>query len=372
MRVHFLLVVTLLLLIAGCTGSPSRPTEPVVANGPPPVGARDLQLSSIGQPALDVAIVVFDQGLANKTSDARVYPTVRKAESLLLPIRLSQALQESGAWGVVRVVHSAETSLALVLETEILRADGADLHLSVQVKTAANVVLMQKEYRDTAEPVDYPVKPGSDPFDDIYYAIANDLRTAVSALSAGEKATLQKLALMRFAADLSPSAFSRFLAREADSYALRSYPADGDPMLRRLDRLRRQDDLFVDSVDQRYRDLYEEVRESYALWREYSFELQRFGQSYRSSAAERKRTGRRGSYAAMQQVYTSFRKVKIQEEDLGDIVDGFAGDSLETVLEVDDGVFRLSGSVDERYEEWRRILGRIYDLETGELDPTAP
>jgi hypothetical protein len=69
----------------------------------------------------------------------------------------------------------------------------------------------------------------------------------------------------------------------------------------------------------------------------------------------------------MQQSYASFRKVKIQEEDFGALVKGFAGESLETVLEVDDGVVRLSGSVEERYREWRGILARIYDLETGAL-----
>ena len=69
----------------------------------------------------------------------------------------------------------------------------------------------------------------------------------------------------------------------------------------------------------------------------------------------------------MSQVYASYRKVKIQEEDLRDLVQGFGGDALETVLEVDDGVFRLSGSVDDRYREWQSILARINSLETGDL-----
>ena len=107
------------------------------------------------------------------------------------------------------------------------------------------------------------------------------------------------------------------------------------------------------------------MAQSYALWREYAFELQRYGQSYRAGAAERKSTARRGSYAAMQQVYAIYRKVKIQEQDLRGLVEGFGGESLETVLEVDDGIVRLRGSVARRYEEWRRILARIYALESG-------
>ncbi|GAB5414121.1 MAG: hypothetical protein Cons2KO_17240 [Congregibacter sp.] len=360
------------LLVSACSTQPDSTAKPIAVGGPEPVGQVELQLGGFAQPALDIAVLVFDQGLGRQSSDARVYPTVRKAESLLLPVRLAQTLQDSAAWGVVRVVHNSDVYMALSLETEILRADGADLHLATTLRSAAGQVLLQREYRDVASETDYPVTLGSDPFDDIYRAIANDVRDAVAALEAGQRRNLERLALMRFAASLSPSAFSRFVVQQGDRYELQSFPADNDPMLRRLDRLRRQDDLFVDAVDQRYRELYEEVRESYALWREFSFELQRFGDEYRASAAERKRTARRGSYAAMQQVYASFRKVKIQEEDLGDIVDGFAGESLETVLEVDDGVVRLSGSVEERYAEWRRILGRIVTLETGELDPSAP
>ena len=67
----------------------------------------------------------------------------------------------------------------------------------------------------------------------------------------------------------------------------------------------------------------------------------------------------------MQQVYASYRKVKIQEQDLRGLVEGFGGESLETVLEVDDGIVRLRGSVARRYDEWRRILARIYGLESG-------
>ena len=136
-------------------------------------------------------------------------------------------------------------------------------------------------------------------------------------------------------------------------------------MLLRLSRVRRQDDLFIDAVDEQYADLRGEVEDSYALWREYNYELQRFGDDYRTSASERKSTARRGSFAAMQQVYASYRKVKIQEEDLRELVKGFSGESLETVLEVDDGVFRLSGSVQDRYAQWRKILTRINALETG-------
>jgi hypothetical protein len=375
------MVQRLALLIAGvflqaCTSGSSLPAAPTVPESATPL-VGDVSLRYADMPAaraplpLDIAIAVFDQGLQDPREGERVFPTVRKAESILLPVTLAAVLEESGAWGAVRVVHASDVHLPLLLDGKILRADGAELELEISLRGADGRRLFAKTYRDEATPADYPVAPGGEPFADIYRAISNDLLTLAATLDNKRRQTLTRLALMRFAADLSPASFERFLERSDEGfYALRSYPADDDPMFGRLARLRRQDDLFIDTVDEQYSDLGRQVAESYALWREYSFELQRFGDDYRASAADRKSSARRGSFANMQQVYASFRKVKIQEEDLRELVKGFSGESLETVLEVDDGVFRLSGSVQDRYDEWRKIVTRIYELETGAIEPS--
>jgi hypothetical protein len=160
--------------------------------------------------------------------------------------------------------------------------------------------------------------------------------------------------------------FERFIGSDDDGHlTLNGFPAADDPMLARLQRLRRQDDLFVDAADEQYSDLLDTVGESYNLWRAYAYELETYGASYRASAAGRRSDARRGSFAAMQQVYATFRKVKLQEEDLNDLVAGFGGEALETVMTTDDGVYRLSGSVESRYDQWREILSQIYSLETG-------
>ncbi|EED33136.1 conserved hypothetical protein [gamma proteobacterium NOR5-3] len=368
MRLSLLGVVCMSMwLLQACSsnrGVPEAPPEPEPRA--PAVGTVELQRAAPSSWPLDVGIAVFDQGLDNRNQGARVFPTVRKAESLLIPVTLSSFLEESGAWGAVRVVHSNEVFMPLIVDGEILRADGAVLELQLHFRAADGSLLLERIYRDEAQDSDYPVKPGEEPFEDIYKAISNDLLSITKSLNDERRRTLQRLTLMRFAAELSPATFDRFVTTGGDDrYALASFPADGDPMLQRLSRVRRQDDLFIDAVDEQYADLRGEVEDSYALWREYNYELQRFGDDYRTTAAERKSTARRGTYAAMQQVYASYRKVKIQEEDLRELVKGFSGESLETVLEVDDGVFRLSGSVQDRYAQWRQILTRINALETG-------
>lgn len=386
-----LIAAMLLALCSACTSIPSQQsstgsgastssgTDSDASNDKPrsntvPVGRVEAEVFSASEGTLDVGIVVFDEGLANNNGD--LFPTVRKAESLIFPTVLAEYLTDSNAFGVVRVVPSSSVNTPLQVQAQIVTADGQELELAVKLIDAGNRVLLTRNYRDIAASEDYPVSRGDEPFSDLYKSIANDLGRTIQGIDADSRQRLERLAAARFAAEIAPEAFSRFLAPSKaqgtgeTAYELVSFPAEGDPMLRRLQRMQRQDALFVDTADEQYRELYSEVRDSYNLWREYSFELERFGEQYREEAAGRKSTARRGSFAAMQQSYASFRKVKIQEEDLSDLVNGFTGESLETVLRVDDGVFRLQGSVDERYLEWRRILTRINELEVG-IDPNS-
>jgi hypothetical protein len=326
----------------------------------------------VGAPALDLVVEVFDRGLDSAGSGS-VFPNLRKAESIVLPVKLAQQLRDSGNFGAVRVVRSGEVSAPLRVTGSIVHADGLLLELDLELLTADGRRLLQRRYRDESRDSDFPVAPGADPFGDLYRRAANDLAAALQTLEPGARRSLERLTLMRFGAGLAPASFAPYLEEEpAGRWQLQSFPADNDPMLSRLGRLKRQDELFVDTVDQQYRDLAGRIGDSYDLWRQYSRELALYATDYQAQAAQRERAGRRGSYGAMQQVYGSFRKVKLQEEDLRDLVDAFAGESLESVVAVDDGVVRLKGSVEERYAEWQRLLARIYALETGGELPAAP
>lgn len=367
-----LFVLGLAMVLAACASGPSRvePAGTEVASGLTPVGDVSLRRGAGSEPLLDLAVVVFDQGLDAVAVDESIFPTIRKSESLLLPVLLARTLRESGSFGVVRVAPRDDVSLPLRLEGRILRADGSTLELGIRLEGVDGRLLLDKRYRDEARPEDYPVRAGQEPFGDIYRAISNDLQEVVMALEPGRRRDLQRLALMRFGASLAPETFARFVATDRDGHLdLAGFPAPEDPMLRRLERLRRQDDLFIDAVDEQYAELLDTVGESYDLWRAYTYELETYGAAYRETAADRRSDARRGSFASMQQGYATYRKVKLQEEDLRDLVKGFGGESLETVMTVDDGVYRLSGSVASRYEQWREILTRIYSLETGNLPP---
>ncbi len=60
----------------------------------------------------------------------------------------------------------------------------------------------------------------------------------------------------------------------------------------------------------------------------------------------------------------------MHEQDLDELATGFNNEVAPTVMEVSGRVFRLSGSLESQYAEWREILRRIFALETG-LSPAS-
>ena len=136
-------------------------------------------------------------------------------------------------------------------------------------------------------------------------------------------------------------------------------------MMVRVQRIRNQEYLFIDTVDEQYVALHEEMGPTYYLWRQYGRERAIFKEDYEERAANRDRYGRRGSFIAMEQTYNSFKNLTIQDQDLQELAGGFNNEVAPTVMEVSGRVFRLSGGLDAQYAEWRDILRSIFALETG-------
>ncbi|MDO8862874.1 hypothetical protein Q6D67_14275 [Haliea sp. E1-2-M8] len=363
-----------LLLLAGCgsTSAPqgTQPLPPAVQAWPPSVGAVTLEvLPQPPQPALDLALVSFDPGIPEQTaglSRQGIFPDIRKAEARYLPVRLRQVLQASNAWGAVRVLPEPQPAAVLQLEGQILHSDGRFLVLQIRAEDASGRVWLDRVYADEAQGADYPVVSASDPFIDLYRQVANDLLQTYRSLPAAEVQQLPEIALLRQAADLAPEYFGGFVHKDAAGrHQLLRLPAANDPMLARVELIRGQEFRFIDTVDEQYVDLYQTMQPTYNLWRQFGREQALYREDYRRRLAQRDRAGARGTYAAMEQTYNAFKWSKIQQQDLEDLARGFNNEVLPTVLEVSGSVYRLNGSLENQYDEWRGILREIFRLESG-------
>ena len=320
---------------------------------------------------LDVAVVAFDVGLeAGAQPQAGVYPRVRTVEATFLPVTLRGVLVDSNAWGVVRVVPEPSALAEVRVETRLISSTGLELLLQVRVSDATGATWFERQYQALSEASDYPVAAGADPFMNLYRQVANDVLAHRESLQAGQLRDIRRVAFLRYAGSLSADAFTGYLVENDGIYSVQRLPAEGDEMIGRVERIRNQEYLFVDNVDEQYTELQREMAPAYNLWRQHDREQTLHRAEYQERVAERDRQGRRGSFSAMQQVYNQYKLSKIQEQDIRELAQGFDNETAPTVLETSGRIFRLTGTLDSQYSEWRDILRQIFALETGL--PPAP
>lgn len=336
-----------------------------------PVGNVRLRVepSTPEQDRLDVGLAIFVPGIPiDEASHSRlgIFPEIRKAEAQFMPVLLRQVLSASNAWGVVRVLPDEQITSELLVTGRIRHSDGSSLQLEIRARDATGREWLDKTYLDVATALDYPATEDSDIYIDLYRQVANDLLEYRQGLDKSQLRAIRQVALLRYAASLSEEAFGDYLQRDAEGiYSVVRLPADGDPMMARVERIRNQEHLFVDTVDEQYVDIYEEMATTYSLWRQYGRERAQYAQDYEARAQNKERIGHRGSFTAMEQTYNTYKQIKIQEQDLDDMATGFNNEVTPTVMESSGRVFRLSGSLDTQYNEWRDILRDIFAIETG-------
>ena len=369
-----LLLAFVALVLGACSAQPPTTPEPVTdaaVDWPSPVGKVALvqPSPSANLPLLDVGIAIFDPGIPEDESTHSklgIFPEIRRAEAQYMPVLLRETLVDSNAWGPVRVLPEPNPTSVLLVTGRIEYSDGLRLVLALKAVDVTGRVWIDRLYHDETQESDYPVPAGEDPYGDLYKQFANDLLAARDALAPAELSRIPAIARLAYAESLSPDAFAGFLTRDEQGLlSATRLPAEGDPMMARVQRIQNQEYLFVDTVDEQYLKLREDMGPTYDLWRQYGREQAIYKEDYQRRLATRESQGRRGTFPAMQQTYNAYKWTKIQQQDLYELAVGVDNEVAPTVLEASGKVFRLNGTLDTQYTEWRDILRQIFVLETG-------
>ena len=209
LRASSLLVLTVWLV--SCTTT----TQVITANSKPPVQLQSLLTEA---ERLDVMVEPFASNL-EAMSDARegdipVSAEVRRAESRYMAFHLKDTLEQTGNWGIVRVVPSGASHHTLVVAGTILASDGEQLSVRVTATDAKGQRWIDKTYQDTASKYGYQSLK-EDPFQDLYNNIANDLIEHYQTYPQANIRTLQQIGQLAFAKDLAPAAFGDYLGTDA-------------------------------------------------------------------------------------------------------------------------------------------------------------
>jgi len=380
--VNFLALRHLLIscALAGTAAACSSASPPAPA-GPLPVGSVALNVQQ-GMPdelqMLDIGVQVFaTQADPEEITlpGAAIFAEIRNTETHYLPVALRHTLLTSNQWGVVRVLPETDPSLDLLITGTILESTGADLLVQVRAVDSTGRLWLDKPYADIARTADYPdsipslrgggITDGPDPFQDLHAAIANDLLAVRNSLGSTELARIQQVTQLRYAADLSPEAFAPYLQTDATGQlTLTRLPASNDPLLGHVTDIQARHDVFIDTIDEYYEALYQDVKPRYDVWRQYSFE-QVLDQR---DNAERARNGEAvlgtGSFEALSQNYNRYKWSKIFEQEFVALSSGFVSETAPAVLELSRNVSGLTGPVEDLYSQWRVHLRGLYEIET--------
>lgn len=389
---RFLISVCLLFpLLGGCV------SETVKSTSVPTLEAPD-QLTPEAE-LLDVGVVILDPGISAVEDEELVYPEVRKAEATFMATELAEVLTEQGGWGAVRVVPDDRQFSDLLVRGTILLSDGESLQLKIRVSDARGTVWLDKRYQGVTSRYAYEqgTRVKQDPFLAVYRMIANDMLAIFDRVPSADRVTIRRVAEMRFARDFASGAFADYLKEDdAGQISLRRLPAEDDPMLNRVRGLRQRHYVFVDTLQGHYNGFAEEMYTPYQEWRRASYEETI---ALRELEAESQREMIAGGAAILAGIVaqTSGSRTtrsagavgvigggallksgleKRAESNIHSLALEELGQSLDAeitprVIELEDRTVRLTGNVEDQYDQWRELLADIYAAELAALEPPA-
>jgi hypothetical protein len=387
---------TLAILAAGCTSTTVRSVDMT-----PPEQASEVIPEAL---LLDVGVAVFDANVPEDFDvqvEQNVSPEVRRAEGNYIAYFLKNLLQTTGQWGAVRVVPRETFAVDLIVSGRILHSDGERLAVEASVTDASGVKWFTRKYEALASRYAYDasVPRDIDPFQSIYRAIADDMLEHRKAMSEADVTRIRTVAEMKFARDFAPDAFSGYVQRDRRGVEqIERLPAESDPMLARVRRVREREYLFIDTLDEYFAGFHRSMFTPYQDWRRATFDE---ALAYRELKAQSKARMVAGAVAIAAGVAGTFgsdepvvqaagiagiaggaltirsaidkaAEAKIHAEVLQELGVSAEAEITPHTIELENQTVRLSGTVDAQYDELRGILRRIYYEELGLALPAEP
>ncbi len=338
---------------------------------------------------LDVGIVAFDDGLDLTDEDDTVFPEVRLAESVYFATQLLRVLEKSGAWGPARVIPDRDAIMDLYIEGTILQSDGETLAMDIVARDSGGLTWFTKKYQTTVGKYAYDRrrKNAGDPFQNVYISIANDLLQQYERYGVKRALELRRLSEMRFAQRFSPEAFNQYTQTDKEGkIKIVRLPAEADPLLERVRRIRDRDHLYIDRMQEFYDGFSRQMHVPYQDFRRASYDSVVKARQLEKQGNQRIIAGIgtivAGIYGRLESDSSAGRLASTTTAGAGGLLvksglekkqraasynESVAemGSGLETalapeIIELEDRTVTLSGNVQAKYQQWQALLLQIY------------
>ena len=346
---------------------------------------------------LDVGVVLLDLKEVDLDTNDTDYSSVRKSEAVWFTSQLKQTLESSNAWGLVRALPSKRLGVDVTVSGTMMESNGEVVRLLIEVHDSRGQQWFAKEYFQQASSYAYnpEVNIPGDPFQAVFNEIANDLFDFRKSLTQSQLVEIRNLTKVLFAQDFVPSAFDGYVSSNDDgTKGLNRIPASSDPMMQRVNRIRSRNDLFLDVVQDYYRSFNQKMEGPYQEWRKLSYkevllarQLKEVGRREKIAGVmamvgglavavegdkfATRAAGHVGIIAGSQLFAGSFMKTEqalSHSSRLRELGLSLESELEPSIVDLQDRSVTLTGTVDDQYQEWRRILGEMFQIEDDAAD----
>jgi len=379
----FSLLTLLLLATVSCTSSKTIQYENV------PIQRAQIELTE--EQLLDVGILIFDPNLPEEDQEF-IFPEIRKAEARYIPYHLKATLEDTGFWGGVWVLPEKSEAMDLIVGGRIEVSNGLKVAVRIGVWDITGREWMNKVYETTVSRSAYSQQRdySQDPYQSFYNKIANDLLKIRNSLSSPELRRISEIGDLRFAAELVPGVYSDYLMQdEKDIFSAKRLPSENDEMMGRIQNVKEREFVLVDTLNEYYAKLYQDISVPYENWRKLSREEMLTYEDLKRSALKRQLLGaaailgaiayegnsQTSSYAKQAALYGGIEVIKsgfgmsaeakVHKESLKELGTSFDTQAKPLIIEIEGQTLRLTGTAQEKFLEWRKLLKQIYTEETG-------
>jgi hypothetical protein len=384
---RYSLIFACIVALAGCATLGSQKVSPT------PIDRASTEIPE--DQLMDVGILVFESTELTPEAAKKegTDPDIRKAESHFIPYHLKNTLQQSSHWGAVQVIPAETNSVDLMVKGKIVESNGEHLVLEIIVIDATGINWFKKTYSSEANDHSYTGNQVAekDAHQDLYNTIANDMAQFKKKLTAAEIKTIRTVSKLKFAKDFAPDAFGDHLTQNKKGHLkINRLPADNDPMMERLMKIREREYMYVDTLNQYYDGFYNEMWPSYENWRKLNLTERKAIKKIKREALTRQLLGAllvAGAVAAGSsdsstarvltpamviiggQVFISgwniSKEAEIHSAAIQELSESFGDEMQPVTMEFEGKQYELTGSAEEQFKRWKELLRQIYFAETG-------
>ena len=390
MKLHIqncLFILVALLIFSGCATSSFHKV------GPTPIAQAKTEIPE--EQLMDVGILVFEtkELTPEDAKDEGTSADIRKAETHFIPYHLKNTLHQSGHWGAIQVVPTETNSVDLLVKGKILESNGENLVLEIDVADATGKQWFKRKYSAKVKESDYSGNQAGekDAYQNLYNAVANDLAEYKMKLAVAEIKTIRTVSKLKFAREFAPDAFNGYLTQDKNGrLSVKRLPADDDPMMDRLLKIREREYMYVDTLNRQYDGFYNEMWPPYENWRKLNLTEREAKEKIKREATTKMLLGAlivagaivagsrdpnagRALAPAMAviggQVFISgwnvSKEAEMHSAAIEELSESFGNEMQPVTMEFEGQQYELTGSAEEQFKKWKLLLRQIYFAETG-------